>query len=187
MEPDVVYEPPSPEVIQKIKDDIAERNAQDVAKPPPPGASPNGHWHDGVWHNEPHNTHKSEVVPNEVDAGYLQQLQTQIDAFISETPPPYKNLRANPQARAAWDAYITVLTPLKEKVDADRDFLWRKAKQLRRGTPEYASIEAQIEAMELISNQLGIEMNARLHRKAAISAANREKLNAEYTDSKLGK
>ena len=24
MEPDVVYEPPSPEVIQKIKDDIAE-------------------------------------------------------------------------------------------------------------------------------------------------------------------
>ena len=29
-EPDVVFEPPSPEVIQKIKDDIAERNAQAI-------------------------------------------------------------------------------------------------------------------------------------------------------------
>ena len=56
MEPDVVFEPPSPEVIQRIKDDLAERHAQDAAKPPPPGASPNGHWHDGVWHDEPHDT-----------------------------------------------------------------------------------------------------------------------------------
>ena len=37
MEPDVVFEPPSPEVIQKIKDDIAERKAQGVDEQPPPG------------------------------------------------------------------------------------------------------------------------------------------------------
>ena len=29
-------------------------SAQEAGKPPPPGASPNGHWHDGVWHEEPH-------------------------------------------------------------------------------------------------------------------------------------
>ena len=51
MEPDVVYEPPSPEVIQKIKDDIAERNAQGAAKPPPPGETEtSGYWHGDHWH-----------------------------------------------------------------------------------------------------------------------------------------
>ncbi len=37
LEPEVVFEPPSPEVIQKIKEDIAERKAQGVDEQPPPG------------------------------------------------------------------------------------------------------------------------------------------------------
>lgn len=35
---------------------------QPVAKPPPPGASPNGHWHGDEWHEVPHETHE---VPND--------------------------------------------------------------------------------------------------------------------------
>ncbi|MYG06055.1 hypothetical protein F4167_05450 [Candidatus Poribacteria bacterium] len=34
-----------------------------VAKPPPPGASPNGHWHGDEWHEGPHETHDPPAVP----------------------------------------------------------------------------------------------------------------------------
>ncbi len=49
--PEVVFEPPSDEVIQKMEADIAERNTQDAAKPPPPGETKeSGYWHGDHWH-----------------------------------------------------------------------------------------------------------------------------------------
>lgn len=36
---------------------------QPVPKPPPPGASPNGHWHGDEWHEVPHETHDPPAVP----------------------------------------------------------------------------------------------------------------------------
>ena len=35
---------------------------QPVTKPPPPGASPNGHWHGDEWHEVPHETHDPPAV-----------------------------------------------------------------------------------------------------------------------------
>ena len=50
-EPNVIFEPPSPEVLQQIKDDIAARNAQDAVKPPPSGeTAETGYWHGDHWH-----------------------------------------------------------------------------------------------------------------------------------------
>ena len=50
-EPDVVFEPLSPEVIPKINDDIAERKVEDTVKSPPSGeAEENGYWHGDHWH-----------------------------------------------------------------------------------------------------------------------------------------
>ncbi len=98
MEPDVVFEPPSPEVIQKIKDDIAERNAQEAAKPPPPGASPNGHWHDGVWHNEPHVVEKQDALPTELPSSFQTKIVWVSDTrgYLPHAPP----LNAEPQTDA---------------------------------------------------------------------------------------
>ncbi len=57
-EPDVVFEPPSDEVIEQVKEDIAERNAQDADKTTSPGEnSETAHWHaDGTWHGDEHDT-----------------------------------------------------------------------------------------------------------------------------------
>lgn len=57
-ESDVVFEPPSDEVIGQIQTDIAERNAQDADKTPSPGEKEEtGHRHaDGTWHEGAHDT-----------------------------------------------------------------------------------------------------------------------------------
>ncbi|MYF79888.1 MAG: hypothetical protein F4180_08625, partial [Chloroflexi bacterium] len=34
-----------------------------VAKPPPPGADPNGHWHGDEWHDEPHEADQPPAAP----------------------------------------------------------------------------------------------------------------------------
>ncbi len=64
--PNVVFEPPSDKVIQQIRDGIAERNAQDVVKPPPPGKTfeGGGHWHGDVWHDAPHTPSDLQPIPS---------------------------------------------------------------------------------------------------------------------------
>lgn len=38
---------------QQYKEKSSEKTIQRI-KPPPSGASPNGHWHGDEWHDEPH-------------------------------------------------------------------------------------------------------------------------------------
>ncbi len=61
-EPEKRYKLPS-EAENKQKKDVnqPQRPVSEVVKPPPPGASPNGHWHGDEWHDEPHQTPIAEV------------------------------------------------------------------------------------------------------------------------------
>lgn len=50
-EPKTVYNPPSAETLQNIRDKLATQKAQDTAKPPPPGEThETGYWHEDHWH-----------------------------------------------------------------------------------------------------------------------------------------
>ncbi|MYB93253.1 hypothetical protein F4054_19080 [Candidatus Poribacteria bacterium] len=67
-----------------------------VAKPPPPGASPNGHWHGDEWHAEPHETHD----PPET----LVPLEPAVEASRDYTPTVVEIPEGitDPEVLAAW-------------------------------------------------------------------------------------
>ena len=80
-EPNIVFDPPSDEVIKRIPADIAERNAQaettDAVKPPPPGKTfeGGGHWHGDEWHDAPHI--KKRVVPDVIPEPIVTKQKTE--------------------------------------------------------------------------------------------------------------
>lgn len=59
---------------------------------PPPDASPNGHWHDGVWHDEPHEP--------------VKQTSTRPLTYHEELlkTNPVKALRLQAEERGHWSA-----------------------------------------------------------------------------------
>ena len=82
-EPETVYNPPSEEIIQGIREKSDAQKAQNTAKQPPPGASPNGHWHDGVWHDEAHTK-----MPNDVRQKGKQPFPSG-ESFSNSIPLPF--------------------------------------------------------------------------------------------------
>ena len=60
-------------------------NEKIIVKPPPPNASPNGHWHEYKWHDEPHDTDVSDSnipqqsKPTLLTTEQINQLATSSD------------------------------------------------------------------------------------------------------------
>ena len=149
-EPDVVFEPLSPEVIQKIEDDIAEQHAQDAAKPPP-GASPNGHWHNGVWHDTPAQVQRkrpvreisAEDMPSaselavyhkymkEMLPGRIEQIRNLRDALLKSYDLSLRLYQRNPDN----ETYRKMLLQTKEQLDS-RDLELSSLTKLWRGKYE---------------------------------------------------
>jgi hypothetical protein len=108
-EPKIVYNPPSEEILQNIREKSAAQEVRDTAKQPPPGASPHGHWHDGVWHDEPHaapaDTTASQTLPKLSEAeikarvkALREQQRAEYRAKWGEDPSPdgsYQHFRDN--------------------------------------------------------------------------------------------
>ena len=65
---------------------------------PPPDASPNGHWHDGVWHDEPHAPVAQDVPAKEIYTGPLT-----FHKELLETNP-VEALRKQTEERGHWSA-----------------------------------------------------------------------------------
>ena len=82
-------------------------------KPPPPGeTAESGHWHDDVWHSEPHDTsvEAQQSTDEAQDARAIaQQVNAQTDAPMpggSETSVPSVNLsEPSPRMQEALDAF----------------------------------------------------------------------------------
>ena len=74
-EPETRYKLPS-EAENKQEKDVnqLERQVSEVVKPPPPGASPNGHWHGDEWHDESHQTPIS-YTPKGTQLSYEEALK----------------------------------------------------------------------------------------------------------------
>ena len=79
-------------------------------KQPPPGASPNGHWHDGKWHEEPHEVPMAQndapiappvKVPKPEKPTYDSPLTDH--AKLLETHP-VEALRLQTEERGHWSA-----------------------------------------------------------------------------------
>ncbi len=92
-EPKKVYNPPSDEVLQKIRDDLAARRAQEAAKPQSPKENPEtGHRHaDGTWHEGTHDTPVTEnaasaakyTLPDDVfSEAYTEKLTSLVQTCV---------------------------------------------------------------------------------------------------------
>lgn len=64
-EPETVFNPPSAETLQNIRDKLAAQKAQEADgtnKPPPPGEThETGHWHGDHWHRTAPNTDQRQI------------------------------------------------------------------------------------------------------------------------------
>lgn len=91
-EPITVYKQPSEETLQNIRDKIAAQKGQEVDdKNKPPGASPDGHWHNGEWHDESHSP-VEEQIPRKLSKEEIAKLYTKEELAHWEShglkPPP---------------------------------------------------------------------------------------------------
>lgn len=116
-----VYNPPSEEVLQKIRDDLPVRKAQEASKPQLPEENrETGHWHaDGTWHEGTHEApgpvqpiraavpvktypHQKLLDTHPVEA--LRQLATEKGHWNAEFIPPFppEDREAAELARAVY-------------------------------------------------------------------------------------
>ena len=138
LESDVVFEPPSPEVIKQIKEDIAERNAQDADKTLAPGETAEiGHRHaDGTWHEGAHDT-TSETPPtvSEKVPGKLTYHKELLEKH------PVEALRQQTIERGHWSAkWIPPFPPDDQEAAtfARSEYLIIYYESIgKKGTPEY--------------------------------------------------
>ena len=74
-EPEKKFIVPSEAENKQAKDvNQPQRSVSEVAKPPPPGASPNEHWHDGEWHDEVHHHISDTKQTTELPEAKLKRL-----------------------------------------------------------------------------------------------------------------
>ena len=143
-EPDVVFEPPSDEVIEQIQTDIAERNAQDADKTPSPGEKEEtGHRHaDGTWHEGAHDT-TSEAFKGTLTY-HKELLQTN----------PVEALRQQAIERGHWSArWIPPFPPddVEAQTFARNTYL---SEYYDEGTPEFEkAVRAQLRQLKEINNK----------------------------------
>ena len=97
----------------------------EVVKPPPPGASPNGRWHNGEGHDESHRVVEvsdAKVSTDEQATPVVgQQANTQIDAAILEST---ENKLKDPEVYKAWVEWSKKHNELAEKFSqVSHDFI----------------------------------------------------------------
>ena len=68
------------------------------ARKPPPGASPNGHWHGDEWHDEPHEVPVAQNDPPAAHPDTVQPKQHAIDAVDNVIYPHHELLQRHPVA-----------------------------------------------------------------------------------------
>ena len=99
-EPGTVYNPPSDEVIQKTRDDLAAQKAQETAKTPPQREKQSiGHRHaDGTWHDEPHEPIAQPAPASKTYTGTLTYHKELLETN------PVEALRRQTLERGHWSA-----------------------------------------------------------------------------------
>ena len=93
-EPKKVYNPPSKEVMQKIRDDLAARKAQEAATPQSQVAkTETGHRHaDGTWHEGTHDTPVAEKVASDEKYTLPEKYRLPDDVFSEAYTEKLKSL-----------------------------------------------------------------------------------------------
>ncbi|MCE2400663.1 hypothetical protein J4G08_07200 [Candidatus Poribacteria bacterium] len=176
-EPETVYNPPSEEIIQGIREKSDAQKVQDAndMKGPPPGASPNGHWHDGVWHKEPHAAPAdtttapqilSELSEAEIKARVKALREQQLGEYRAkwgEDPSPdgsYQHFRDNHGNVVRHYRNTVVVSHYNLKTGfAPTPVQLQQYKQLRAALKDAASKE-NISEMQRLDNEIRSLVNA---------------------------
>lgn len=109
--PNVVFEPPSPEVLQRIKDSVAARNAQDTVKPPPPGETEeSGYWHGDHWHRTAPVETSVDTQPNDSAYGVTRQGTRYLKNPAWADRPEAHAIPTGPPLNIDWSDLPTILS-----------------------------------------------------------------------------
>ena len=82
-------------------------------RPPPPGASTNGHWHGDEWHDEPHDTRASLGFPPSMES--TQNAEEIISNHPAMQPQALADTKAIAQHNHDYKAYADKYNELREK------------------------------------------------------------------------
>ncbi len=115
---------PEPETRYKLPTEAELENTREARKPPP-GASPNGHWHGDEWHDEPHEVPvaqndppvaQPDKVPKPEKPAYTGPLTYHEELLKTD---PVEALRLQTEERGHWSAeWIPTFEPGDQEAEA---------------------------------------------------------------------